>query len=87
MRDEVRPDGVLDRVRLKLVGVPVELRAYVNILATLGVGGYRDQLLGEAGAVDYGSLHYTCFQFDYDWRRDNVENAKRLAEYHRARAQ
>ncbi len=81
LRDEVRPDGVLDRVRLKLVGVPVELQAYVNILATLGVGGYRDQLLGQAGAVDYGSLHYTCFQFDYDWRRDNVENAKRLAEF------
>src|SRR5262245_31022721 len=45
LHDEVRPDGVLDRVRLSLVGVPVELQAYVNILATLGVGGYRDQLL------------------------------------------
>jgi len=81
LRDEVRPDGVLDRVRLNLLGLPVELQAYVNILATLGVGGYRDQLLGQAGAVDYGPLHYTCFQFDYDWRRDNVENARRLAEF------
>src|SRR5262249_38441716 len=81
LRDDVRPDGVLDRGRLNLLGLPVELQAYVNILATLGVGGYRDQLLGQAGAVDYGPLHYTCFQFDYDWRRDNVENARRLAEF------
>ena len=78
LRDEVRPDGVLDRVKLNLLGLPVELGAYVQVLATLGVGGYRDELLGRVGAVDYGELHYTCFQFDYDWRRDLVENARRL---------
>ncbi len=78
LKDGVRPAGVLDRVRLDLLGLPVELQAYVNILATLGVGGYRDELLGRSGAVDYGKLHFTCFQFDYDWRLDNVENARRL---------
>ena len=31
--------------------------------------------------MDYGDDHYTCFQFDYDWRRDNVENAKRLHRF------
>ncbi|MEM9253414.1 MAG: hypothetical protein AAGB29_13785, partial [Planctomycetota bacterium] len=25
--------------------------------------------------------HFTCFQFAYDWRRDNVENAQRLHAY------
>lgn len=30
------------------------------------------------GSTDYGDGHFTCFQFDYDWRRDNVEDAKRL---------
>lgn len=81
LRDEVVSDGVLDRVKVSLFGVPVEVRAYAQILATLGLGGYRDEELGRAGAVDYGDGHYTCFQFDYDWRRDNVENAARLHEF------
>ena len=28
-----------------------------------------------------GDAHYTCFQFPYDWRRDNADNAKRLHEF------
>jgi pimeloyl-ACP methyl ester carboxylesterase len=78
LRDGVVSDGALDRLRVSVLGLPFELGAYVDILGTLGVGGYRDQALGESGAVDYGSDHYTCFQFDYDWRRDVVENAARL---------
>lgn len=78
LRDGVVSDGALDRLRISLLGLPFELGAYANILGTLGVGGYRDQSLGESGSVDYGSDHYTCFQFDYDWRRDVVENAARL---------
>ena len=78
LTDDVEPAGVLDRVRVDLLGLPLELNAYLNIILTLGAGGYRDQQLGEAGAIDYGPGHYSCFQFDYDWRRDNVENAKRL---------
>jgi hypothetical protein len=81
LKDDVVPDGVLDRVRVSLLGLPVELNAYLNILATLGVGGYRDELLARAGAVDYGPAHFTCFQFDYDWRRDLPENAARLAAF------
>ncbi len=81
LRDDVRSDGALDRIRIDLFGLPIELNAYVHILATLGIGGYRDQGLGEAGAVDYGDDHYTCFQFDYDWRRDVVENARRLDDF------
>ena len=78
LRDDNVPDGVLESVRVSLLGLPVEQQAYVGILRSLGVGGYRDQQLGEAGVIDYGSDHFTCFQFDYDWRRDNVENAQRL---------
>lgn len=81
LRDDVVPDGVLDRVKLRLFGLPLELRAYAQILATLGVGGYRDEQLARAGAVNYGDAHFTCFQFDYDWRRDNVENAARLHQF------
>jgi pimeloyl-ACP methyl ester carboxylesterase len=81
LQDEVRAEAVLDRARVDLLGLPVELNAYIHILATLGAGGYRDQPLGEAGVIDYGDAHYTCFQFPYDWRRDNVENARRLHEF------
>jgi pimeloyl-ACP methyl ester carboxylesterase len=76
LHDETVPDGVLESVRVSVLGLPVEQQAYVAILRTLGVGAYRDQQL--AGAIDYGTDHFTCFQFDYDWRRDNIENAARL---------
>lgn len=81
LRDDVQPGGVLDRVKVRVLGMPLVVRAYVEILAVLGVGGYKDESLGLAGAIDYGSDHYTCFQFDYDWRRDNVETAQRLARF------
>jgi pimeloyl-ACP methyl ester carboxylesterase len=78
MRDQVIPAGTLDRVRLNFLGYPLEKNTYANILGVLGVGGYRDQNLAEAGVIDYGDRHFTCFQFDYDWRRDIVESAKKL---------
>lgn len=81
LHDDVVPDGVLDRIRLRLFGLPVQLGAYVDILTTLGVGGYRDQSVGLLGAIDYGADHFTCFQFPYDWRRDNVESAARLHDF------
>jgi hypothetical protein len=78
LRDELAPSGVLDKLRIQLAGIPIDIQAYAGILATLGAGGYRDESLGLAGEVDYGRDHFTCFQFDYDWRRDNVESAQRL---------
>ena len=74
--DGIEPDGVLDTVDISFVGLPLQLNAYAHILATLGAGGYRDEELGIAGAIDYGDDHFTCFQFPYDWRRDNVERAR-----------
>ena len=87
LRDHVKPDGALDRVVVNFLGIPLELNAYYNILQTLGVGGYRDEELGIAGAVDYGKNHYTCFQFAYDWRRDIVESAKELDHFIKTRTQ
>lgn len=78
LTDTTISNGALERLKVSLLGLPVQLNAYIHILGTLGVGGYRDQPLGMSGAIDYGPGHYTCFQFDYDWRRDNVENARRL---------
>ena len=81
LRDDVRPNGVLDRIKVKILGVPFKRSAYFDILVMLGAGGYRDEDLGRTGAIDYGDDHYTCFQFDYDWRRDMSEIAGELAAF------
>ncbi|MEM1012307.1 MAG: hypothetical protein AAGI46_08800 [Planctomycetota bacterium] len=73
LTDDVRPDGALDTLELRILNLPVKLSAYVDILRTLGVAGYADQSL-----LQYSDEHFTCFQFDYDWRRDNAENAAKL---------
>jgi len=76
----VRPDGVLEDLKLNLAGFPISIQAYAGILTTLGAGGYRDEALG-LNSIDYGTDHFTCFQFDYDWRRDIAYNAKKLDEF------
>lgn len=81
LRDDVHADGALEQVDISLFFVPVTIRPYANILETLGAGGFQDRELGMSGAIDYGDDHYTCFQFAYDWRRDNIENAQRLHDF------
>ena len=81
LRDDVEPDGVLESIQVDILGIPIELQAYAGIMSTLGAGGYRDESLGLAGAVDYGDDHYTCFQYAFDWRRSNAENAAVLFNY------
>ncbi|MEM8782685.1 MAG: hypothetical protein AAGE65_07475 [Planctomycetota bacterium] len=81
LTDETRSTGALDRLEISLAGIPIRLDAYANILGTLGAGGYRDSQLGYAGAINYGTDHYSCFQFSYDWRRDNIENARELLKF------
>ncbi len=85
LRDEVVADGALDQVTVNVFGLSLELNAYFQILNTLGAGGYRDRQLAVKGGIDYGEGHFTCFQFDYDWRRDIVESAKQLHEFILAR--
>jgi pimeloyl-ACP methyl ester carboxylesterase len=82
VKDNVVATGALDRIKLSFLGIPLELSAYRNILVSLGVlGGYADQTLGTSGAINYGTDHFTCFQFPYDWRRDNSQNAQLLHEF------
>ena len=74
---DIHPDGVLENLELKFAGIPITIQAYAGILTTLGAGGYTDPAFG-LDTIDYGSDHFTCFQFDYDWRRDLSYNAARL---------
>ncbi len=78
LQDDVQATQVLDRLELNILFVPVSTQTYAGVLATLGVGGYRDSSLA---SIDYGNEHFTCFQFPYDWRRDNAENAARLEKF------
>jgi pimeloyl-ACP methyl ester carboxylesterase len=87
LQDSLEPAGTLDQVVVNFGGYPVVLNAYAYILGVLGVGGYRDQQLSEAGVVDWGDRHFTCFQFDYDWRRDIVESAKKFDRFIREKKQ
>ncbi len=71
LMDGVRPDGILQTLEIDVAGLPIELRAYADLTSILAAGGYRDPALGGEGP-------FTAFQFDYDWRRDLVESARRL---------
>ena len=81
LKDDLEGTQVLERLRLNVLGLPVELRAYRSLMTVMGVGGFQSRELGESGAIDYGDEHYTCFQFAYDWRRDFAENARLLHEF------
>ena len=81
LNDGVVATEVLESVKVRLLGLPLQLKAYFQMMEVLGAGGYRDESLGLSGAIDWGGDHYTCFQFPYDFRRDNVENARRLHQF------
>jgi len=82
LRDEVYPTEALDRIEVDTLGVirGIQIEAYAGILRTLGAGKYRDEALARGAVVDYGGLHWTCFQCGYDWRRDISESAATLGE-------
>ncbi len=80
IKTSVRSDGVLESLEVDLAGIPISIQAYAGILNTLGAGGYRDEALG-LNSIDYGTDHFTCFQFDYDWRQDIPSNAARLKAF------
>jgi len=77
----------LERLKIDVsLGVlPVNVDVYINILRTLGVGGYRDPLVVDPLAPHYADDHFTCFTFFYDWRRDNVSNALLLHRFIQAK--
>ncbi len=81
LRDSIKSDGTLAYLEIELPGRLVEIEAYGDILSSLGVGGYRDaERLGRSD-VPYSDEHFTCFQFDYDWRRDIAETAGKLSQF------
>ena len=74
LRDAVVPDGVLDTVKVRLLGLPIHVNGYKDMIDALESAGYY----GEASAKDAGKEYATCFTFGYDWRRDIVDTARQL---------
>ncbi|MEZ6090349.1 MAG: hypothetical protein R3C05_20450 [Pirellulaceae bacterium] len=78
LRDDVVSDGPLDRLKIRILGIPIHVSAYENILNTLGVGGYHDPSLANEASINE---NYNCFQFHFDWRRDISESVMLLHEF------
>ena len=89
LRDHDTPDSILADAKVSLFGIPIQVEAYHGILETLGVGGFQADASGRAtiDSIAYGEDHFTCFEFHYDWRRDNAENAARLGQFMREKAE
>ena len=80
-RADIYPTGPLGAIQLSFLFSVVSVEVYANILRTLGVGGYLDQVGVDPGAPAYAEDHYNCYTFFYDWRRDNIENALQFGRY------
>ena len=79
-RDEVKPDGALEQLKVSL-GFNFKFSAYSGMLRAFGAGGYLDANKSDLSKIDYGPGHFTCFQFGYDWRRSCAENAAALERF------
>ena len=80
LEDEIQVEGPLDALNVRVFGVPFQISAYRDILSALGYGGYRDST-SSTGSLNKSNQYDNCFQFAYDWRRDNVETAALLHEF------
>jgi hypothetical protein len=56
MLDNIKPAGTLYRVKFNLLGYPLEQNTYAHILRILGIGGFRDQSLSEAGRLNWRKM-------------------------------
>jgi pimeloyl-ACP methyl ester carboxylesterase len=74
LRDTVIPSGVLEVVKVRLLGLPLNINAYKDMTDGLELGGYY----GGNSKLGAGRKYDTAFTFGYDWRRDLVESAKQL---------
>ncbi len=78
LRDTIHPNGILDNVKVSIMGIKFQLDAYDILIALLDRAGYPP----ESGSRQNYSYRYPMqFVFAYDWRRDIVENVQALHEF------
>lgn len=82
IHDNIVPAGLLKSAEIKFLGIKFERPGYGNLIDILKSAGYA--LDGEP--LPEGKHYHTLFIFTYDWRRDPVENAARLADFIREKS-
>ncbi len=76
LQSPLEVSGLMDKADISIFGVNMQMQAYGALLETLETLGYRLE------PKPYPPGRYpTLFVFAYDWRRDIVENAQRLADF------
>jgi len=73
LRNQTGDRNMLDTAALRLAGMNFQLPGYSRLIKVLEKIGYR-KAHGEGGLQ-------SIYEFHYDWRRDLVENAKRLHNF------
>jgi pimeloyl-ACP methyl ester carboxylesterase len=74
LQDSVIPSGVLEVVKVRLLGLPLHVNAYKDMIDALQLGGYY----GGNTKQGVGRKYDSSFTFAYDWRRDLVGTSKQL---------
>ena len=77
LNDDTVPDGTLDTVSVKIMGVTFKENTYLNLVNILADGGFQP----EGFPLGEGKNYNTLFQFAYDWRRDLQWNAAKLHDF------
>ncbi len=79
-RDDLVPGRIIET--LKLARAVPEVYVYKDLLEALRrYAGYRDGNWDNPAVDDYQDTFYV---FPYDWRQDNVNNARELDSAHRS---
>ncbi|WP_432695240.1 esterase/lipase family protein [Marinobacterium sp. YM272] len=81
LRSGSQVDGVLGIVRGSMIGVPLKLTAYGDVMSAMGVQSFADTFAEHPGEGNGAE----AFEFSYDWRRSLDESAIALQAFiHRA---
>ncbi len=77
IEDNIIPAGALDTVEVRMLGLPIHINGYKDMIDALNFAGYY----GEDRKDDNSGNYETLFTFSYDWRRDIVDTAKKLDDF------
>jgi len=71
---QIEVAGLLEEINIQMMGFPVKLPAYKDMVDILIKGGFHPENYEMEDTKNFNSL----FLFAYDWRCDMVQNAKKL---------
>ena len=71
-RDSLKPGDIIREIK---AGILPRVDVYAGFISALAQGGYKE---GRFDAPPARGYENTIYVFPYDWRRDNVENARLL---------